>query len=124
MKRIIALLLVLFLVGCAGPSYKQTYETDEGKVTVEGSGFDSDEWCQAGANWKWSGTAPEGDAEATWKIKGLMTSGDYKGLCHVEYRAETPEGDMTMDYYFSEDGESGYVEMNLNGQTFSQEWSK
>jgi len=123
MKRILAIFLVLFLMGCAGPAYKQTIETDEGKVTIEGTAG-SDEWCQAGANWQWTGSAPEGDSTATWKIEELMTSGKYDGLCHVVYMADTPDGKTTVNYYFSEDGETGYMEMEINGQTFTQEWSK
>jgi hypothetical protein len=52
-----------------------------------------------------------------------MTSGEYAGLCHVIMSAQGAEGEvMTADYYFSEDGESGYYEMEVNGQTFKQEW--
>ncbi len=122
MKNILSIFLVLFLIGCAGPAYKQTIETDEGQVTIEGTG--TDEWCQAGTNWQWSGSAPEGDSTATWEIQELVASGQYAGLCHVVYEANTPDGTVTMNYYFSEDGESGYVEMDINGQKFSQEWSK
>ena len=122
MKRIILLLLILaVLVGCQSKTVE--YSTDDGNVKIEATGVDSDEWCQTGAQWKMSGSFDEGNTNAQWVIKGLMTSGQFAGLCHVEYKAVTPEGTTTMDYYFSEDGESGYVEMDINGQKFTQEWN-
>lgn len=100
---------------------KVTVETGEGKVEV--TGMDSDEWCQEGAEWKFTSKEPEEQGDAHWIIKGLMTSGEYAGLCHVEYTVETEEGTTKMDYYFSEDGESGYFEMEVGGQKIKQEWS-
>jgi len=82
------------------------------------------EWCKAGEQWEFS-TAHEGiDASAQWEIQGIVDSGEYAGLCHVISTAQTPMGETAMDYYFSEDGESGYVEMKMpNGQTIKQEWT-
>ena len=122
MKNVLFLVLVLVLLaGCAGPT--TTIETEDGKATVTVSGMD-ESWCPEGGSWDFQGTTDEGAATASWKIDKLMTSGEYEGLCHVVYTAEGPEGSIKMDYYFSEDGESGYVEMNINGQKISQEWSK
>ncbi|MBW2973879.1 hypothetical protein KY346_05825 [Candidatus Woesearchaeota archaeon] len=81
------------------------------------------EWCKEGSEWKFSSASPDVDASAQWVVKGLMTEGEYAGLCHVLYTAQTPMGESTMDYYFDEEGESGYFEMKLpNGQTVKQEW--
>ncbi|MBT5023588.1 hypothetical protein HOK51_02365 [Candidatus Woesearchaeota archaeon] len=148
MKKILIILImltiVMFIIGC-GTSTKvvdkkmendiesqtgkdaeintkegsYTVETDQG--VVEGSGLNSDDWCKAGANWKFTGSdAQTGNAQ--WVIEGLEKSGDYKNLCHVRYTAETPQGDTVMDYYFSENGKSGYYEMNTNGKVMKQEW--
>ncbi len=61
-------------------------------------------------------------SNAQWIIEELITTGEYSGLCHIVYTAETPEGDVQIDYYFSENGESGYFEMNVNGQVIKNEW--
>ena len=97
-------------------------ETDEGEVDIKYSGMDGDEWCQEGAEWQMSATTDEGNSNAQWLIEGLINSGEYSGLCHVLYTAETPDGDVQIDYYFSENGESGYFEMNVNGQVIKNEW--
>lgn len=115
------LLVVVFLIGCG--TSKTTITSEQGDVEIETSGLDSDEWCQAGAEWKMTSTMDQGPASAQWIIEGLVTSGEYAGLCHVIYTADTPEGETRMDYYFSEDGESGYFEMEMNGQTIKQEWN-
>ena|GEM_PF-3337378 len=81
------------------------------------------EWCKEGSEWKFSSASPDIDASAQWIVKGLMTDGEYAGLCHVLYTAQTPVGESTMDYYFDEEGKSGYFEMKLpNGQIVKQEW--
>ncbi|MBW2986281.1 hypothetical protein KY333_02835 [Candidatus Woesearchaeota archaeon] len=83
-----------------------------------------DEWCKEGANWNFESTDSEIDASAQWEIKGLVSDGEYAGLCHVLYTAQTPLGETTMDYYFAENKESGYFEMKLpNGQVVKQEWT-
>jgi len=99
---------------------KMTIETDEGRVEIEG--FDSDEWCQEGAEWNFASTTEA--ANAQWIIEGLMNSGEYSGLCHVVYTSEGPDGTARMDYYFAEDGETGYFEMDVNGQKMKSEWHK
>jgi uncharacterized protein YceK len=123
MKKLIlvSLLVVsIFLIGCG--TNQTTIIADQGDVQIEASGFDSDNWCQAGAEWKMTGDFDEGETNAQWNIEGLMTSGEFEGLCHVIYTTQTPEGETQMDYYFSEDGETGYFEMDINGQKFTQEW--
>ncbi|MBU1623243.1 MAG: hypothetical protein KJ597_06735 [Nanoarchaeota archaeon] len=100
-------------------------ETDEGEVDIEYSGTNNGEWCQEGAEWKMTANTDEGATNAQWMIEGLINSGEYSGLCHVVYTAEGPEGEEArMDYYFSEDGETGYFEMNIDGQVFKQEWNR
>ncbi|MBW3002253.1 hypothetical protein KY338_03780 [Candidatus Woesearchaeota archaeon] len=96
-----------------------TMEADAVEKTVDLG----DEWCKKGQQWSFQ-TEQEGiDASADWEIQGIVDSGEYAGLCHVIYSAQTPLGDTTMDYYFTEDGESGYFEMKMpNGQTVKQEW--
>ena len=97
------------------PTMEATVEKDD---TVA-----ADEWCKEGATWDFKTTQEGIDASANWIIKGLVTDGEYAGLCHVLYTAQTPMGETTMDYYFAEDKESGYVEIKLpNGQTMKQEW--
>ena len=109
---VILLLVSVLLIGCG--TDKVTVTSEQGDVQVEATGFDSDEWCQAGAEWKMTGTFEEGDTNAQWLIEGLMTSGEFEGLCHVIYTADTPDGEARMDYYFSEDGETGYFEMEMS----------
>ncbi len=105
-------------------SGKMTVETDEGIVKVETNAQDMKGWCDAGTQWKYAATTDQGNANAQWNIAGLMDSGDYKGLCHVVYEATGPNNEKTtMDYYFTQDGKSGYFEMNVNGQKIKQEWS-
>ncbi|PIN76942.1 hypothetical protein COV17_00270 [Candidatus Woesearchaeota archaeon CG10_big_fil_rev_8_21_14_0_10_36_11] len=99
-------------------------EGPTGSVVVESSGFDGDDWCQDGAEWKYAATTADGAANAQWIMKGLVSSGQFAGLCHVEYTVTSAEGNVKMDYYFSENGESGYYEMDINGQKYVSEWSK
>jgi hypothetical protein len=105
-------------------SGSMTVETDDGTLEVTSSGLGGDGWCEDGAEWSMASTGVEGTANAQWMIEGLMTSGDYQGLCHVVYTSTSPEGDARMDYYFAEDGETGYFEMNVNGQVMKSEWHK
>jgi len=110
------LVISLFLVGCT-----KSYTTDQGKVTVTNPGTGKD-WCKKGAEWKFTGdTAKQGSAQ--WKIEGLMTSGEYNGLCHVLYKASNTKGNAKIDYYFSKDGKSGYLEMDVNGKKMKQQWT-
>lgn len=97
-----------------------TIETDEG--TIEVKGVEGDDWCMEGTEWTFTSNAPEADANAQWIIKGLVSSGEYTGLCHVEYTIDIDGQVTTMDYYFEEDGENGYFEMEINGQKIKQEW--
>lgn len=147
MKWIIALSLVLLvLAGCQQASEKQleakieaetgaeadveidkgdmTIKTEEGTVEVTGLDTTSGDWCMEGAEWKFtSAEIAEQDVSAKWIIKGMGT-GEYSGLCHVLYTAKTDYGEMEMEYYFSEDGKSGYSVIKLpNGQTMKQEWN-
>ena len=103
---------------------KTTIETDEGKVEVEYSNGNTGEWCEAGAEWKYAAEMETGTTNAKWTNEGIVESGKYVGLCHVVYTSTGPEGSAEMNYYFSEDGESGYFEMDVNGQKIASEWSK
>jgi hypothetical protein len=83
-----------------------------------------EEWCKAGEQWQFKTTQEGIDASAQWEIQGIVESGEYAGLCHVISTATTPLGETSMDYYFAEDGESGYFEMKLpDGSTVKQEWT-
>ena len=116
-----------------GPAESKTFtvESDGEEVIIktnegvlEAAGLDSDEWCKEGANWEFTAEHEDVDASAQWVIEGIVDSGEYAGLCHVVYTAQTPLGETTMDYYFAEDKESGYFEMKLpTGQTVKQEWT-
>ena len=127
-RRMAGLFIALvLLVGCGqSTTYEKTIETEDGKATITATtNAAEDEWCSEGANWQYSGDTPDGAANAEWKIEKLMTEGKYEGLCHVVYTAQDPSGkDIKMDYYFSEDGESGYMEWDINGQKMSNEWHK
>jgi len=117
----LAVISVLVLVGCAP---QVTIVTEEGgeEVTITAEAG-AEGWCEAGANWEMTATGAEGGTEATWVIEGLVTSGEYAGLCHVIYTVTDPSGEvMHMDYWFDESGESGYFEMDVGGQKFKQEW--
>ncbi|MBD3314106.1 hypothetical protein GF345_06700 [Candidatus Woesearchaeota archaeon] len=105
-------------------SGEMTIDTDDGSVEINTNMQDVEEgdWCPEGGEWTMAASETEGDSSAEWKIDRIITSGEYEGLCHVIYTAQTPEGEMKMDYYFDESGENGYVEMDMNGQTVKQEW--
>jgi len=118
-----------------GKDTRVKIEGEEGEVVIEGiepameatavgETVDiGDEWCKEGAAWNFKSTTPDMEASGEWLIKGLMTSGEYSGLCHVLYTTETPLGETIMDYYFTEDKESGYFEIKLpDGQTMKHEW--
>ena len=82
-----------------------------------------DEWCKAGEQWSFEAEQAGMDASAKWTIHGIVDSGEYAGLCHVISVTQTPLGETTIDYYFAEDGETGYFEMKLpDGQVVKQEW--
>lgn len=106
-----------------GMTIKTTTEDGDAEVTVKSNMKNTGDWCAEGSNWNYQGTSDAGSANAEWKIIGMINSGEYNGLCHVKYTATTPQGDTVMDYYFSEDGKSGYFEMDMNGQKIKQEWS-
>jgi len=95
--------------------------TDEGKIEVTGVG-DEKNWCQEGAEWKFTSSNPGEQANAKWTIKGLISSGEYAGLCHVEYTVISEGQTNKIDYYFAQDGKSGYFEMDAGGQKVKQEW--
>ena len=137
---IVLLVVIAALVGC-GPAEEgaetttttttdgttavtTTTTTEEGEtITTTVTGTEgTGEWCPEGGDWTMTVTGTETTGEATWKVDKLITEGEYAGLCHVVYTATTPEGEMTMDYYFNEDGTEGYYEMEVNGQTITQEW--
>lgn len=147
MKRTIAILAILLLAACQpmaekaaeeqmeaqieaetghdaevdmeGDETHMTVETDEGTVEIETKGTDSGEWCKEGAEWKM--TAEEGQAQMV--IVGIESSGEYEGLCHVEYDIAMPDTQGEMDFYFDEDG-NGYQVMNINGQEIKTEFSQ
>ncbi|MFH0870143.1 MAG: hypothetical protein V1866_03740 [archaeon] len=95
--------------------------TDEGKIEATGVG-DGKSWCQEGAEWKFTSSNPAEQANVKWDIKGLVASGEYSGLCHVEYTVVSEGQTNKIDYYFSQDGKSGYFEMDAGGQKIKQEW--
>jgi len=131
-KKIMAFLLIALLFAFTGcttstTSLKPTgtntiVTTDDGNtVTVTGTAGE-DSWCPEGGDWKFASNGPNGDAKATWKVDKIMTSGKYSGLCHVIYTANDGDTKVNMDYYFSENGKSGYYVMDVNGQKFEQTW--
>jgi len=93
-------------------------QNDEGVMTAnKGSGG----WCDEGADWSWM--AP-GEGSAQWEVKGIVSTGEYAGLCHIEYKMQSSEGETRMDYYINENQDKGYYEMTLpDGQTIKQQWT-
>jgi uncharacterized protein YceK len=126
MKKILIMLLVfsILIFGCAKTAERTvTTTTEDGQQTTTVTGTaGADDWCPVGGNWEMTSTGAEGEMDAEWKIMGLETSGKYAGLGHVLYTVDSPQGDMTMNYWFEESGEDGYVEMEMNGQKITQEW--
>ncbi len=118
MKKILLFGLVMvigiFLIGC---SKTTTVKTAEGttKTVVKNSGS----WCQTGSEWK----STSAGNTAKMVIKELVSSGKYKGLCHVVYDATTAGDQVNADYYFSEDGKTGYMVIDVNGQKIEQAWT-
>jgi hypothetical protein len=101
-------------------------ETDKGEqtITIKGTaGEKGDEWCPEGGDWKMESSGVQGEATASWRVERLETSGKYAGLCHVIYTAQTPEGEMKVEYWFDETGEKGYYEMEVGGQKITQEFN-
>lgn len=105
----------------SGKEVKQTITTDEGTIKSEGT-IGKEGWCAEGTDWKWSSDTAQGMGSGTMKVDKIITSGKYEGLCHVVYTWEAEGQSGQWDYYFSEDGESGYYVMDLNGQKIEQEW--
>jgi hypothetical protein len=103
---------------------EMTIETEEGTIHMETTEANTGHWCQEGTEWQYAAAMTEGNTNAQMTVEGLIDFGEYEGLCHVVYVAEGPDGDAQMDYYFSEDGESGYFEMNVNGEVMKSQWSK
>ena len=122
---IISLIAVLVLLSGCEDKGETTIKTDEGDVEVETSGLDTGDWCPEGGSWKYAANVEGADSSGEWKVIGLENSGKYAGLCHVTYNVDAgSQGQIEMEYWFTEDGESGYVEMDFNGQKITQEWSK
>jgi hypothetical protein len=107
-------------------TFVQTVETEEGTQTHEVTSVaGADSWCQEGGEWHMTSTGAPIQGEvgtANARIKKIVTSGRYRGLCHVIYEAKTTEGKMKVDYYFDESGKNGYMVMDIGGQKMEQEW--
>lgn len=105
---------------------RMNIETDNGSVEINTNMKDVKEgdWCPEGGEWTMAASGTQGDTSAEWNIDRIMTSGEFAGLCHVVFTTQGPNGEMNVDYYFNENGESGYMVMNQNGQTIKQEWHK
>lgn len=135
MKKLVVVCLVLaalLLFGCQQVAENAMDEQEANEMEVEAEAevdvdvtapsVDLSDWCQTGAEWQWSGEVAGQGANAEWRIDGMVESGEFAGLCHVVYTAETAEGPSSIDYYFNQDGSEGYVKMVVNGQTYTQEW--
>jgi len=126
MKRILFVVLVLALVFLAACEQKNTttLQTEQGNVVISEESQGAKGWCPAGGQWKYAANVEQGAATGEWKVLGLETSGKYAGLCHVKYTLKQGAQTIDMEYWFTEDGESGYVQMDVNGQKITQEWHK
>jgi len=128
MKKLIlaiALLAVIALIyGCGektqtGEEYEAEITTEEGHAEIKGTAG-ADEWCAAGTDWESQWAVPGETGMSTLKIEGIVTSGEYKGLCHATWTQTTEEGTAKVDAYFSEDGETAHYKIvNPDGSTFS-----
>lgn len=95
---------------------QMTMKTDDGTVKVETNMVGEDDWCPEGGEWKMAAQTDDGNVNAQWKIDKIVASGEYKGLCHVVYATQTPNGEMKMDYWFDESKENGFYEIDMNGK--------
>lgn len=114
MKVLLAILALFALMACStGPT---------GSAVLDDTINEVGGWCDEGSDWSWMA---DGKGSAKMEVQGIIESGKYKGLCHITFSVESTDGQMNMDYYISEDEETGYVEMEMpNGQTVTQEWTK
>lgn len=117
------LVALLLLAGCqtAQTATTQTISADGGEVKINVEAKNTDEWCQAGSEWKMT-SAGEGAGTAKMVIEGIVKGGKYDGYCHVKYDVSSESGEANIDYYFKEDG-SGYQVMDINGQKFESQWT-
>lgn len=100
---------------------EETTEEGTQTTTITGSaGANPDSWCPEGGNWEMRTAGPQGMAGATMKVVKLETSGKYAGLCHVVSTTTGPEGEQSIDMWFDESGEHGYMEMEVGGQKIVQ----
>ena len=114
------LLIGLFLVGCGSSTMSdKTTTVNTGDSTTVVKTGNTASWCQTGTEWKstTAGTA------AKMVIKELVATGKYKGLCHVVYDSNAGGDQVKAEYYFSKDGKSGYMVVDVNGQKIEQDWS-
>ena len=121
---IIALcILCLILVACSAKTYKRA-SIDSDKSTKVRVTPGKDSWCPAGGNWDMSTASTEGMVASSCKVDKIIASGKYKGLCHVICSFNSAAGQTAeMEYYFSEDGKSGYYLAEVNGQKIETEWN-
>ncbi len=142
MKKILVVMFLcmfsIFVAGCTTMNIKSddatikgaqygktavyTADTEEQTSTVKGN-YGSGGWCDKGADWNVASAGQYGDSTSTWKVVGLETTGTYAGYCHVLFTSQTARGETTMDYWFSEDKKSGYYEMDINGEKYTQVWT-
>lgn len=132
MKKLILLifigLILSLIVGCGTTSkdvdIKTTADSTEIEIEdketntkLEIDSKNTDDWCNAGSNWKMTSE----EATSQLVIVGLVDSGKYKGFCHVRYDVDSAEGQADIDLYFDEEG-NGYQVMVMDGKTFESEW--
>lgn len=72
--------------------------------------------CVSGEEWLGFDFEREGLEPGTMFIKGVETSGEYKGLCHVKYKGSID----SIDFWFSQDRSSGYYKVG----DFVREWKR
>ena len=123
---LVSLIAVLVLVvGCGlSTPTKTVVNTGEGNVVVTTESQGAGGWCPAGGQWKYAANVEQGAATGEWKVIGLESSGKYTGLCHVTYAMNQNGQNINVEYWFTENGESGFYQMDVNGQKIEQEWHK
>jgi hypothetical protein len=118
-QAISIVILLLLLNGCRQTTVVQpSSEQVDDLSKVKGSEFD--DWCRAKSNWGYSST--EEDLDIRWVVKGFVESGEYTGLCHVEYTQKAGEETWKTNYYLDKEGTLKHMEfVDENGQKVRQE---
>jgi len=149
MKKIVILILVLFILGCGAEQQQVVPEKVEQKppvivptatepkqeiptptipvikqedLPIEEQEMIEKEWCIIGGYWQVDDPNLAIFGEGEWIIHGVILEGKYKDLCHVVYQVKVEEQALKLDYFFSENGKHAYYELEFGGEKIVDEW--